>query len=203
MISFRQIWYSWSWADASPHELSIFVLLLIWLLSYRELNLKIKQASPQTSSLTSSLVTSLPGSLPSDHPNNDLYPYKNCPIYLRQCTKASLPKPRPTPARGPAPQHTLDILDRRIYGTQDQADLERIGGAYVPFFSTSVPMCRPTFFDAKQFLFCFLCVPTYWRCTVYTLFSTKRQQNSYSGRRRQIRRTTLGYSILQVRTLCF
>jgi hypothetical protein len=41
--------------------------------------------------------------------------------------------------------------------------------AYVPFYSTSVPICHPTFFDAKLFLFCFLCGPTYWRCTVYLM----------------------------------
>lgn len=44
---------------------------------YRETNLKIKQASPQTAHLTSPhLVNALHGSLRSEHPNNSLYTYE-------------------------------------------------------------------------------------------------------------------------------
>jgi phospholipid-transporting ATPase len=44
---------------------------------FRETNLKIKQASPQTSSLTSPpLVAGLRGSLRSEQPNNSLYTYE-------------------------------------------------------------------------------------------------------------------------------
>jgi phospholipid-transporting ATPase len=60
---------------------------------YRETNLKIKQASPQTSSLTSpSLVTTLRGSLRSEQPNNSLYTYEGA---LDLITGEGLPKQVP------------------------------------------------------------------------------------------------------------
>lgn len=46
-------------------------------MSFRETNLKIKQASPQTAHLTTpSSVQALQGTLRSEHPNNSLYTYE-------------------------------------------------------------------------------------------------------------------------------
>jgi hypothetical protein len=53
----------------------------------------------------------------------------------------------------------------------------RFSFSYVLFCCTSVPMHHPTLFDANLLLLCFLCGSTYWRCTIYTSFSTERQQN--------------------------